>query len=156
MTEAWTFSLSISYCQESCEDCVVKVKVRTCCAGINTCLQKPGGSTTICSSWFTLVLWPQFLTAVGASLHFGLTQEQCRQHYTRPAEQSGEGGQSVGAARISNNEAVEEHWINIRVSWAGRASPTWQSCEMTLSIGVNWTPASGFEAAPLPWGNQGP
>lgn len=73
--EAWTFLLSISSCQGSCEEGVGKVKARTCCAGINTCLQKPGGSTTICSSWFTLVLWPQFLTAVGASLHSGLTQE---------------------------------------------------------------------------------
>lgn len=54
--EARAFLLSISCCQGSHEDGVRKVKGRTCCAGINTCPQKPGGSTTICSSWFTLVL----------------------------------------------------------------------------------------------------
>lgn len=64
-----------------CAEVVVEVKARTRCAGLNTCRRKPGGSKTICSSWFILVLWPQFSSAAVASLRSGSTRR------TRPAEQ---------------------------------------------------------------------
>lgn len=52
--------------------------------------------------------------------------------------------------RISNNEPEEGRCINIRSSQPATASPSCPCSEMTLSIGVNWTPAPGFQTDSAP------
>lgn len=94
-----------------------------------------------------------FFPALGASSHSGLTQEQSRQCSIRPSEERERC--SGGTAQISNNKAEKEQGINICSSLVTQAFPTRRFREMTLSIGVNWTRASGFQAASLPWGSQG-
>lgn len=129
------------------EEGLGKIKARTHCAGINTCLQKPGGSTTICSSWFTLVLWPQFLTVVGASLHCGLTWEPYRQLHTRPAEQRGAEWKSC---------LKMKQW-----SWGGTLNyhPLILGCKSISNLAILWNdtfnwgqldPCLGSQAAFLP------
>lgn len=101
---------------------------------------KPGGSKTICSSHSRTVTsifecWRSFL-----ALWFNATH---------PPGQAEVAGVEM-LFPISNNEPEEERQISIRPSQPATASLSRQCSEMTLSIGVNWTPAPGFQTDSAP------
>lgn len=132
-----TLSSSARLCDEAV---VVEVNARMCCAQHVSAksLEVPKQSVPVGSLLY-------------CDLNFRVLLElPCAPVQRDAPAQPSRGRWSGNAAPISNNEPEDGRRINIRSSQPATASPSRPCSEMTLSIGVNWTPAPGFQTHSTP------
>lgn len=149
---------------------VVKVKARTRRDGNQHVSAKAWRfQNNLFQSVHSCAAWPQFSTAAGASSQLGFDTRKRRRQALHPASPAGHAGvgrvekllkyQTMKMSRGCGGERrwwLEGWW---GAGWWGNIELTsaypglrehlqlGNSCEMTLSIGVNWTPASRFQTA---------
>lgn len=150
---------------------VVKVKARTRRDGNQHVSAKAWRfQNNLFQSVHSCAAWPQFSTAAGASSQLGFDTRKRRRQALRPASPAGHAGVG-GVEKLLKYQTMKMSWGcgGERGWWLGEwwwGAGWWgnieltsaypglrehlqlgNSCEMTLSIGVNWTPASRFQTA---------